>query len=50
MSAETLRSSNTPTTVSQSLPTLIALPIGFSVVKNRDFTPCPMIVTGAAAE
>ena len=50
MSAETLRSSSTPTTVSQSLPTLIGLPIGFSVVKKRDFTPCPMIVTGAAAE
>ena len=44
---ETFRSSSTPTTVSHTLPTLIGLPIGSSVVKNRVFTPCPMIATGA---
>jgi hypothetical protein len=48
MSAETLRSSRTPTTVSHWLPTLMVWPIGSWVVKNRDFTPCPMIVTGDA--
>ena len=47
VSDDTFRSSSTPTTVSHSLPTLIARPIGSSVVKKRDFTPCPMIATCA---
>ena len=46
VSDETLRSSSTPATVSHWLPTLIVRPIGFSVVKKRDFTPWPMIATG----
>ena len=43
----TRRSASTPTTVSQVSPTLIARPIGLSVVKKRLRTPCPMMATGS---
>ena len=46
LSPTTCRSASTPTTVTQCSPTLIARPIGSSVVKKRLRTPWPMTATG----
>jgi hypothetical protein len=47
VSALKRRSVSTPTTVTQTSPTLIRYPSGWAVVKNRDRTPLPMMATGS---